>query len=92
MKQMDTTKIGVREYLTRASEITNKAPHASESHKLAVVIFLLDAAEITNPDERKAVATQFMATPGWFGNNASAGRQAYEDATGKEKVLNEYAV
>ena len=93
IKQMDTTKVGIKEYLDVAAEDTGKLFHSAETMRLAECRWFCDAAGITDVETRKAIGKQFMATPSWFGTNSSACRQAFEDAaTGKEKVLKDYAV
>jgi hypothetical protein len=80
MKQLDTTKAGVRKYLDEAAKQAKANFHAGEPMKIAFVTFLLDAAGISG-EERQAIGRQAMATPGWFGSgNNSACRQAYEKA------------
>lgn len=91
---MDTTKAGVKAILDACAE-KNKCSsfHSAEALRLGVVKFILDAAEIEDPEERGKIVQQFMATPSWFGSNSSAARQAFEDAkTGTMKVLTPYTV
>lgn len=75
-KQMDTTKDGAKAYLEAASKALGKPAYSAEAFRLAMVRWLLDCAEITDPAKRKAIWQQADALPGWAFCNNSAARQA----------------
>jgi hypothetical protein len=102
MKNMDTTTTGLKPLLDMCAKNINEARkkagmqplqfHSGEIMKLAICKFWLDMLEVQKPEERQKIAAQFMATPGWFGSNASAARQAYEAKKGALGVVeNAYA-
>lgn len=92
IKQMDTTKAGLRKnYLEPAAEKTKESFHAGSSMKRAAFMFFCDMIGLAvGTQERAEAAKQWDATPGWFacGNN-SACRQAYE-SKGPEETLADY--
>jgi hypothetical protein len=102
MKNMDTTTTGLKPTLDYCAGKINEARkkagmptlqfHSGEVMKMAICKFWLDMMEVQKPEERQKLAAQFMATPGWFGSNASAARQAYEAKKGAlGAVENAYA-
>jgi hypothetical protein len=76
VQQMDTTKNGVVSYLKDAAETRKAKPQSGDAMRLAVFRFICDMLDVTDKETRKAAWKQFDATPGWFGCNASAARQA----------------
>lgn len=87
IEPLDTTKPGLRAYLDEAA-LTTKSPfHGGAAMRVAVLRFILDSARIHDPIVRKAIGKQFLATPGWFGANASAARQAYDVKSAVEKII-----
>lgn len=102
MKNMDTTTAGIKPHLDAAAKIINDARkknnlaplqfHSGEVLKLAICRFFLEAMEVSKPEDRAKLVQQFMATPTWFGSNASACRQAYEAKKGAVgQIENAYA-
>jgi hypothetical protein len=102
MKNMDTTTAGLKPVLDLCAGKINEARkkagaqplqfHSGEVMKMAICKFWLDMMEVQKPEERAKLATQFMATPGWFGSNASAARQAYAAKAGALGAIeNSYA-
>lgn len=77
IETLDTTKQGLKEnYLEPAGIDCKKQPYSADAMRLAVFRFLADTFKITDSAMRKQALRQFAATPGWFGANNSAGRQA----------------
>ena len=74
--QMDTTKEGIKSYLEIAAEKNKVLWHSQEAHKVAVGIFAMDCAGLTEKEDRAAFMKQWLATPSSFGSNASAMGQA----------------
>jgi hypothetical protein len=81
VKQMDTTKAGVRAYLDKAAEKTKESFHAGSTLKRAAISYAADCAGLEG-EERAEFAKQLDSTPGFFmcGNN-SACKQAYDAKT-----------
>ena len=77
IESLDTTKEGIRPYLEQAAEDLLVAPASGAAMKLACFRFIADTAKLDGALRQQAWA-QFSATPGWFGNNASAGGAALE--------------
>lgn len=76
IESLDTTKDGIKAYLEDAAESRKCPIQSAAAMRIAVVRFILDTCKITDPVMRKQAWRQFDATPGWFGCNNSAGRQA----------------
>ena len=76
----DTLK--VHPLLKKAGEDRNCPIHSGKAMKLAVFRKIMaDIAEHgieIKDSERQELWKEFDATPGWFGTNASAGRQAMD--------------
>lgn len=92
IKQMDTTKSGIRKLLDDAAKKEKESFHAGSSVKRAVFCFWADMIGLM-PDtpERAEAAKQWDATPGWFGcGNNSACRQAYESKSGADEIAQDY--
>ena len=90
VRQMDTTKAGVRKYLDAAAEKTKESFHAGSSLKRAAIVFAADCAGLEGT-ERAEFAKQMDSTPGFFmcGNN-SACKQAYEAKGSSVAGLEDY--
>lgn len=89
MNSLDTTKAGIKIYLEDAAKDHKAMPYSAKAMRLAVFRFIADTLAINDKTLRAKAYKQFQATPGWFGCNNSAGRQAlgYESPT--EKALDE---
>ena len=92
VEQMDTTKEGIKGYLEDAAATLRLAPQSGAAHRLAVFRFILDTLKVTDANQRKAAWKQFSATPGWFGCNASAARQALDLASEAKAMVAEFDV
>lgn len=86
----DTTKEGIRAYLEDAAATVKAEVQSGASMRLAVFRFLMDTAKIRDKEVRNQAWKQFDATPGWFGCNASAARQALKLQSREEKIFNEF--
>lgn len=81
-----------KDYLEQAAADKKCAVQSGEAMRLAVVRFILDAADIVDNAQRKEIAKQFLAMPAWFGSNASAARQALGIKTNVEAIVEEFEV
>ena len=92
IESLDTTKTGIKAYLEDAALTTKQKLESAKAMRLAVCRFILDSAKISDAELRKQIWQQFDATPGWFGCNNSAGRQALGIESKSEKYFSEFDV
>lgn len=91
IEQMDTTKDGIKTYLTLAADKMQIPWHSQAAHKAAVGVFFLDMLGITDQADRDAVMKQWTATPSSFGCNSSAMGMSLGRPAGKEALEKTYA-
>lgn len=92
IESLDTTKEGIKAYLEDAAESRKAKPESATVMRLAVVRFVLDSAKVIDHEMRKQCWAQFDATPGWFGCNNSAGRQALGIKSAEREYFEQFDV
>lgn len=89
IEKMETSKEAIKAYLEDAAASRKCEIQSGKAMRLAVFRFIADMVGLTEQAERNEAWKQFNATPGWFGCNASAARQALEIKAEGAKVVEE---